>query len=250
MINCSCIRKNSSSSNSSSSFIINVVIHPSQRMDDCHTSNVTLIVVHRISTMDTPIHEHCLTISSWRLHAIVLDAWIAWDNNNRSNYLTNKNNQWMDDNVTHQFMLAHVYLLLMNLSMMQHGNNSLSLLSPPSSVSPSSSSPSSSSSSCAFRPPRWQNIVCHTIRCYQQICSYYQQQQQQMNKTINEKKDKEIDNDDDDIDYDSHELSLTSIIVLSQLFVMRLWSHYLFPTTPPTTTQYEFDVCIIFIIIL
>jgi hypothetical protein len=113
--------------------------------------------------------------------------------------------------------------------MIQHGNNSLSLLSPPppSSLSPSSSSSSSSSSlpSYVFRPRRWQSIVCHTIRCYQQ------QQQQQMNKTINEKKDKEIANDDDDdIDYDSHELSLTSIIVLSQLSILRLWSHYLLPT--------------------
>jgi hypothetical protein len=213
--------------------LFSIVPHSSSSASSCTTTTTGTTAATATtttwSTMDTPIHQHCLTISSWRLHAIVLDAWIAWDSNNRSNNLTNNNNHLMVDNVTHKLMLAHFYLLLMNLSMKQHGNNSLSLLSPPpSSVSPSSSS---SSSSYVFRPRRWQSIVCHTIRCYQQLCSYYQQQQQQqhMNKTMNEKKDREIDSDDD-VDDDSHELSLTSIIVLSQLSILRLWSHYLLPT--------------------
>jgi hypothetical protein len=213
--------------------LFSIVPHSSSSASSCTTTSTGTTAATATtttwSTIGTPIHQHCLTISSWRLHAIVLDAWIEWDNNNRSN-ITNINNHWMVDNVTHKLMLAHVYLLLMNLSMKQHGNNGLSLLSPPpSSVTPSSSS---SSSTYVFRPRRWQSIICHTIRCYQQLCSYYQQQQQQqqqMNKTMNEKKDKEIDSDDD-VDDNSRELSLTSIIVLSQLSIMRLWSHYLLPT--------------------
>jgi H+/gluconate symporter-like permease len=114
-------------------------------------------------------------------------------------------------------MLAHVNLLLMNLSM-QRGPHMITFMN-----------------------------------------KATKKQEEKTNKTTNYKK---ID-DDDNNNNNSHDLSLTSIIVLSQLSIVRLWSHYLLPTcfyllhqlhhdtlSSTTTTQYDFDVCIIVITII